>query len=122
MEQITTVVNVDQKAYEIYIGRQAFSLQHWGNPFSHRFAGKAQGLIRVASREAAIQAYREWLLGINYPGVDPARRKWILENLGILKGKVLGCFCKPLPCHGDVLIELLAKEYNNTSEKGGMGE
>ena len=23
-----------------------------------------------------------------------------------LKGKRLGCWCKPLPCHGDVLAEL----------------
>jgi hypothetical protein len=23
-----------------------------------------------------------------------------------LKGKSLGCWCKPLPCHGDVLAEL----------------
>lgn len=24
-----------------------------------------------------------------------------------LRGKVLGCWCKPLPCHGDVIVELL---------------
>jgi hypothetical protein len=25
-----------------------------------------------------------------------------------LRGKTLGCWCKPLPCHGDVIVELLA--------------
>lgn len=24
-----------------------------------------------------------------------------------LKDKVLGCWCKPLSCHGDVLVELI---------------
>jgi hypothetical protein len=26
-----------------------------------------------------------------------------------LRGKVLGCFCKPRPCHGDVLLEFVDK-------------
>ncbi|MFD1444291.1 DUF4326 domain-containing protein [Thermoactinomyces vulgaris] len=24
-----------------------------------------------------------------------------------MKGKVLGCFCKPRACHGDILVELV---------------
>ena len=31
----------------------------------------------------------------------------LLSCLGELKGKVLGCFCKPKACHGDVLVELV---------------
>jgi hypothetical protein len=27
------------------------------------------------------------------------------EAIGELKGQVLGCWCKPLPCHGDFLAE-----------------
>ena len=23
-----------------------------------------------------------------------------------LKGKILGCWCKPLPCHGDIIIKI----------------
>ena len=30
------------------------------------------------------------------------------EKLGELKGKVLGCFCAPDRCHGEVLHELAA--------------
>lgn len=33
------------------------------------------------------------------------------ERVKDLYGKVLGCFCKPRPCHGDVL-EKLAEELN----------
>lgn len=29
-----------------------------------------------------------------------------------MKGKILGCFCKPKSCHGDILVELVENEYN----------
>ena len=31
------------------------------------------------------------------------------EELLLLKGKKLGCWCKPEACHGDVLVELMSK-------------
>ena len=31
----------------------------------------------------------------------------LLDQLHELKNKLLGCWCKPLPCHGDVLVELV---------------
>jgi hypothetical protein len=33
----------------------------------------------------------------------------LLNRLDELKGKTLGCWCRPLPCHGDVLVELIEK-------------
>jgi hypothetical protein len=33
-------------------------------------------------------------------------RKFTKAELAELKGKRLGCFCHPQPCHGDVLAEL----------------
>ena len=27
--------------------------------------------------------------------------------LGELRGKILGCWCKPKPCHGDILVKLV---------------
>lgn len=32
-----------------------------------------------------------------------------LKELLSLKNKNLGCWCKPEPCHGDILIELIKK-------------
>lgn len=32
---------------------------------------------------------------------------YLMKSLPELKGKTLGCWCKPYPCHGDVLVELL---------------
>ena len=40
--------------------------------------------------------YRAWLLA------NPE----LLEKLPELKGKVLGCWCAPEACHGDILSEL----------------
>jgi hypothetical protein len=37
---------------------------------------------------------------------DPEYKQRILD----LKGKYLGCFCKPLACHGDVIVEWLEQQ------------
>lgn len=77
-------VNLRKEAYDIYIGRPS----KWGNPFS---------IPEDGSRETVIRRYREYILS----------RSDLLEGLPELKGKRLGCFCHPLPCHGDVLAELV---------------
>ena len=35
----------------------------------------------------------------------------LVRKLMWLKGKNLGCWCKPNACHGDILLELIQK-YN----------
>lgn len=63
-----------------YVGRPS----KWGNPF-------VQG--RDGTREEVIEKFRQWIL---------ASGKDVWE----LRGQDLVCFCYPLPCHADVLIEL----------------
>jgi hypothetical protein len=52
-----------------------------------------------------------------YNGVDGTREVVIIKyevymppalraDLYELKGKILGCWCKPLACHGDILVRL----------------
>lgn len=90
----TIVVNKYHKIpYDVYIGRGSI----FGNPFSHMDNTKAQ--YKVETREEAIDKYREWIL----------TQPQILSKLPELEGKVLGCFCKPRACHGDVLVELIEK-------------
>jgi hypothetical protein len=36
----------------------------------------------------------------------------LVAKLKDLDGKILGCWCKPHRCHGDVLIELFEKHHN----------
>lgn len=69
------------KAERVYVGRPS----RWGNPFR---------VTAAQPREVAIRRFRERLR--ERPDlVERARRE--------LRGKVLGCFCAPEPCHGDVL-------------------
>jgi len=82
---MTTVVHCKKAPYDIYIGRP----NKWGNPFSEYKYG----------REECIQKYREWI----------QTQPNLLADLHELKGKRLGCWCKPLACHGDVLAELADK-------------
>jgi hypothetical protein len=85
---MTTVVNKYKEPYDVYIGRGSF----WGNPFVIGLDG---------TREEVIQKY-ERLLKINIKaGVIS------IDDLKALDGKRLGCFCKPKPCHGDVLVRAI---------------
>lgn len=68
----------------------------WGNPFK---------LGKDGTREEVIAKYRQWLL--NNPK--------LLSQLDELRGKDLVCYCSPLSCHADVLLEL-------TNRKGGGNE
>ena len=61
----------------------------WGNPFA----------IAGHGRAAAIELYEGWLTGYLLT-VDRS----FLEPL---RGKRLACWCAPLPCHGDVILEWL---------------
>ena len=84
----TQVVNKYHNVpFDIYIGRGTM----WGNPFV---------IGKHGTREEVIAMYREWILS------EPT----MLAELPKLRGKTLGCFCKPLPCHGDILVEL-AEDY-----------
>ncbi|WP_144473018.1 DUF4326 domain-containing protein [Bacillus pumilus] len=90
----TTVVNKHHGVpYDIYIGRGS----KWGNPFSHLSNTEAD--FKVDTREEAIRMYRLWLI----------KQPELIKSLRDLKGKTLGCFCKPKKCHGDILAEIANK-------------
>lgn len=87
----TRVVNLRAHKHDVYIGRGS----KWGSPFTH-LSGKTKALAVVESRAEAIRRYEAWLRA----------KPELLAALPELHGKVLGCFCKPLACHGDVLARL----------------
>jgi uncharacterized protein DUF4326 len=80
----TRVVHCKRDRYDVYIGRPS----KWGNPYV---------IGRDGTRAQVIAKYRAWLL----------RRPELVAALSELRGKVLGCWCAPLPCHGDVLVDLI---------------
>lgn len=89
--------NINPNDY-VYIGRPS----KWGNPFTHINNSLAKFVLN--DRNEAINAYKEWL--INGEG------KYLLNDLYELKGKTLGCWCKPKSCHGDILVELVNTKFD----------
>lgn len=83
----TSVVHKRFRRYDVYIGRGG----PWGNPFE---------IGRDGSRAEVIAKYRVWIMSDDRVAVA------LRANLHKLQGQVLGCWCAPLPCHGDVLAEL----------------
>ena len=94
MHMATRVVHCKREKYDIYIGRPS----KWANPYSHK-SSKYPDVILVKTRQEAIDCYREYIT--NGAG------RHLLKDLNELKDKVLGCWCKPKACHGDVLAELV---------------
>lgn len=94
---ITTVINLKRepqyaakkstRSYE-YIGRGSY----WGNPYSMYENGE--------SREEVIRKFK---YDFDYDKF-PNKKKSEVEKL---RGKTLGCYCSPAPCHGDVLANFL---------------
>lgn len=85
----TTVVNIrDGVPYDVCIGRPS----KWGNPFRIGVDGTREQVIAKLKR-----IYDE----------NPELKAIVKAEL---KGKVLGCYCKPLPCHGDVLSAIADEE------------
>lgn len=95
-----------EDAQNVYIGRagavfingKRFPPQAsiWANPF--KVTGKH-------SRKEVLEQYKTYLL----QKLESGDIGW--DELQTLRGKTLGCWCKPLPCHGDVLVELLSEYF-----------
>ena len=86
------IVHCKKEKYDVYIGRPS----KWGNPFIIGTHG---------TRIEVIEKYRKYIF----------RKLELLDSLHELKGKILGCWCTPLLCHGSVLIELINKQEKDGS-------
>lgn len=85
----------------VYVGRPS----PWGNPYQMGADG---------TREEVIAKFR------NFVENRPNFKASIVENL---RGKDLVCFCAPLACHADILLEIanegLVNEVSDSSETHG---
>jgi hypothetical protein len=78
------VLHAKYRVHEVYIGGRS----KWACPFH---------IGKDGTRADVLAKYRAWLA--ERPAlIEAARRE--------LKGKLLGCWCPPEPCHGDVLAEI----------------
>lgn len=78
------VVNLRKEKYTVYIGRGSI----FGNPFM---------IGRDGDRARVIKLYRHYLIG---------NGKVLNAIYNLPKDSILGCFCKPKECHGDVIVKL----------------
>ena len=85
------VVNVRSERYTHYIGRPCAL----SNPFR---------LSAYNDRETVITMYEEYIRA------EPEKLK-LIANLP--EDAVLGCFCHPLSCHGDIIVKIW-KELHET--------
>jgi hypothetical protein len=83
---MTTVVHCRKAKYDCLIDRTTI----WGNPFR---------IGKDGNREEVIAKYEKWIM----------KHPKLLKRLPELKDKVLGCWCKPLACHGDIIVRLINK-------------
>ncbi len=83
VESAMKVVHCKRESYDVYIGRPSM----WGNPFT---------IGKDGTREEVIRKFEEWIV----------RQDDLMKRAGELKGKILGCWCAPQPCHGDILMAI----------------
>jgi hypothetical protein len=78
----------------VYIGRNMVfyvpgaKASKWANPFN----------VKKYGRDECLKLYKKHIME------NPKLMKRIRKEL---QGKVLGCWCKPEACHGDVLLKIL---------------
>lgn len=92
MPTCTKVVHCKKEPYDIYIGRPS----RWGNPFE---------IGKDGNRKEVIAKYETWL----------ETQPDLLKDLPGLSEKILGCWCHPQACHGDVLVKFIDNYANNNS-------
>ena len=105
---LRTVEDIDKWLEEednIYIGRSTEEIpsgSDWGNPYT---------LGTFKSRRKVVQLYEEHVKST----------KDLLNTVSGLKGKVLGCWCAPDQCHGEVLHKLAGNHpvYQFKEPEGG---
>ena len=94
MEESTTkVVNIKEEPHDVYIGRGGRGKDgYFGNPFPLK-TGEERG--------STLEKYKAYFY--NRMESDLGFKQKVHK----LKGQILGCFCKPNPCHGDIIADYL---------------
>jgi hypothetical protein len=82
------VVNIRKEKCDVYIGRPSI----FGNPFE---------IGKDGTREEVINKFYSYFYHRLYHDME------FVNKVKELQGKKLGCFCAPLPCHGDIIVKFL---------------
>ena len=94
-----------------YIGRSSKEKSPLSNPFT--FNGKRSNLAKMSfrTREEALKAY-ELYFDEMYGNDEEFTKAFdeIYEHYSKGEDVYLQCFCKPLPCHGDIIARKLQQK------------
>lgn len=91
----TRVVNLRRSKYDVYIGR----VKHRRHGGSDGIFGNPFVLLDESERAEVVEKFRAYFLDRVERDLD------FRAKVLALRGRVLGCFCKPKACHGDVIAE-----------------
>jgi hypothetical protein len=95
------IVNLYKEPYDVYIGRPGKGQDgYFGNPVVRG----EQCFICNENHQTASDTLPCFEI---YARLRLANDEEFRQRVKDLKGKVLGCFCKPKPCHGDILLQLI---------------
>lgn len=109
----TTAVNVRVQDFDVYVGRAALRAR---DPRCHVASEWANPYRVQESIGETLDRYSDWL--DRKLADDPAATGRLLS----LRGKRLGCWCKPNPCHADVLIRKIEELSARASRAEPKGE
>lgn len=90
----TKIVNVKHQPCDVYCGRPS----KWGNPYK---------IGEHGNRNEVIEKFANHLL-----------KSGLIDEIEELRGKVLGCHCRPQRCHLDVIVDIL--EETDPPEQGSL--
>lgn len=100
---VAGIVNIKQtNEYDVYIGRQAMVATKWGNPYK----------IGIHYNRTKCLAMFEGTILIRIL----LTKEITYEDLLGLSGKVLGCFCAPKRCHGNVIARYVILAEENSKD------
>lgn len=100
----TTVVNLRVEKFDVKIARNSKN-QIPAPPESGCFGNPYP--VKIHGRKLCLELYRIYF---HKRIAEDADFKAAVINL---RGKRLGCFCKPDSCHGDIIKEWLDKEFKD---------
>lgn len=104
---LTRVVNLRRAPYDVYIGRAGKGLDgYFGNP---HVVGQCCTRCKTTHSTGASTLPCFTLYFQRRIGTDAEFRARVLA----LRGKVLGCFCHPNPCHGNVIAAFLNRSLED---------
>ena len=104
---ITRIANIKKhEPYDVYAGRSPRNKPR--NPLANCYSIGVDGTREEVIRKFAYDFRLHW-------STDPAFKEAVLA----CHGKILGCFCSPLPCHAKV-IALFVDAFHEYGETAGF--